>query len=141
MFDRIRLIERRLEPVSFRHAQIHSCKVADRRDNDLRYEWQRSDHYPRCDRAVVGTERGAASDVIVELPLDAIDHSLAPTGPVTCREPTTVLPVADEILRIANRILLLHKRCLPGVLEIVGPVVTHVGVPYASKVNPHVRQL
>src|SRR4030095_15926750 len=42
---------------------------------------------------------------------------------------------------IADRILLLHKRRLPAVLEVVAAVRPHEFVANAAKVDPHMREL
>ena len=117
-----RLVERRLEPVRSRHPQVQPGKVPDGRDDDLRGERQRGDHDPRGDGAVVGTERGAAGDVVEELALDPVHHPLHPAGAVAGREPPAVFAVADELQRVADRVLLLHEGRLPAVLEVVAAV-------------------
>src|SRR4029453_3742054 len=48
VFHHISLIERRLKPINLRHAQMHLCKVADRRNDDLRCEWERRDQIGRA---------------------------------------------------------------------------------------------
>src|SRR5262249_30094485 len=138
---RERLIERRLEPVFAGHTQIHPGKMAHRGYDDLRSERQRCDDDPRGNGAVIGAEWGAPSKVVEELAFDAVHNPFGPTRSVACRETPTILPVALEIHRIANRVLLLHRGCLAAVLKIVAAVLLHEGVPDAAKVDPHVREL
>src|SRR5262249_46657640 len=64
-----------------------------------------------------------------------------PTGSVACREPPTVAPVAHEIHRIANRVLLLDKGSLSAVFKIVAAMLTHERVAQVTKVDPHVGEL
>ena len=46
------------------------------RQHQLRRERERGDHRPRRQRAIVGSVRNAARDIVVEFPRDAFD--LAP---------------------------------------------------------------
>src|SRR5262249_15763455 len=125
---RERLIERGLEAVKARHAQVHSSKMAHGRRDDLGSERQRGDHDPRSDGAIVGPEWGAASNVVEELPFDAVDGSFDPTRSVAGRESPTVLSITHEVHRIVRGIFLLHKGRLPAVFEIVAAAVSHEGV-------------
>ena len=135
------LVERRLEAVGLRHTQLQRGQVPDSGDHDLRGERQRGDHNPRSDCAVVGAVGRPAGDVFVELPLDLVHRSLHPARAITGREPPTVLPVALELQRVPDGVLLLHKGRLPTVLEVVGAVLAHEGVADAAEIDPQVREL
>src|SRR5262249_10659311 len=66
-------VERAPEPVwPMLAAQPHGRQAADGREDYLGCERQRGEHDPGGDGAVVRAERGAAGDVVEELPLDAI---------------------------------------------------------------------
>src|SRR5262249_26872279 len=91
--------------------------------------------------AVIGTEWSSPSQVVEELAFDAVHNSPGPPGSVACRETPAVLPVALEIHRISNRVLLLHVGRVAAVLEVVTVVLLHEGVTDAAKVDPHVRKL
>src|SRR4029077_16270975 len=89
----------------------------------------------------VRTERCASSDIVEKLTFDAVDQAPLPTWPVACRKTPTVFSVADEIHWIADRILLLHKRRLPTILEVITVVLAHEFVANTAKVDPHMRKL
>src|SRR5262249_13447852 len=136
-----RLIERGLEPVRAGHAEIEPSEMTNRRDDDFGGERQRSDHDPRSDRAVVRAEGSAAGNVVEKLSLNTVDDSLHPARAVAGREPPTVLPIACELQRIADGVLLVQKGGMATVLEVVAAVLPHERVPDATEIDPQVRKL
>src|SRR5690606_34432359 len=96
---------------------------------------------PRRNGAVVRSVRRAASDVIEERALDAVDASCRPAGAVARGDTPEILAVAGERKRIAYRVLALHLRRTAAVLEVVDPLLMHEGVLNASKIQPDVRVL
>jgi len=120
---------------------MHSGKIAHSGYDNLRSERQGGDGDPGSNGAVIGTEWGAASKVLEELAFDAVDDSFGPSGSVACRESSAVFPVAFEIHRIANRVLLVQEGRLAAVLKVVTAVLFHEGVTDAAEVDPHVRKL
>ena len=114
--------------------------MADAWNDYFRRKRQRRDDDPRSDGAVVGSERSAARDVIVELPLDSIDRPRDPAGPVACGEPPAIFAVALKPERVPDGILLLHERRLPAVLEVVAAALAHEGVADPA-IDPQVREL
>ena len=113
----------------------------DSRQHDLRRERQRRHRRPRRDGAVVRPVREAARLVVVEATLDAIDPVRGGTGAVARGDPPAVFAVSLEVVRVADRILLLHQGRTAAVLEVVDAPLAHEGVLDAPKVNPDVRQL
>ena len=71
----------------------------------------------------------------------AADADLARARAVARRQAPAVRAVALEALGIADRVLALHQRRAPAVLEVVDAVAAHEGVLDAAQVDPHVRVL
>src|SRR5262245_27961304 len=134
-------IERCLEAVLVDASELPAHEVRDRRQDDLRREWERGDHGPGSNRAVVGAIRHAAREVVEKPPLDSVDRELELPRSVARSETPAEFTVVREAARIADGILLLHLGCTPAVLEIVDPVFPHEGVLDAAEIDPHMGKL
>src|SRR5262245_46732299 len=138
---RVRRVERRLEAVSLRRAEIELRHGAEGGNHDLRCERQRGDDHPRRQRAVVGTVGRTAGAVPIELALDPVHPPGLEAGPVTRGDAPAVLAVAGELERILPRILLMDVGRPPAVLEVIAPVVAHELVLDAAEIDPEMREL
>ena len=83
----------------------------------------------------------ANSGTISEASLDAIDLEYCWTRPIRRGNPPSVFTVASELMRIADRVLLLHVGRAAAVREIVDLFLTHELITNSAKVDPHVREL
>ena len=135
------LVERWLEAIALRHAEVEPSHGADGGDDDLRSERERGDHHPRRQGAVVGTVGRSARVVVVELPLDAVHRPLLPAGAVGRRDSPAEFAVAGKLQRVAHRVLLVDVRRLAAVLEVVAAVLPHERVAEVAEVDPEMREL
>ena len=105
---RVGRVKRRLEAVAMLVMKLQGKhEMMNRRQHDVRRERQRGDNRPRCERAVVDTERGAAALVVEEMALDAVDATHIGTEAVARGDAPRVLAIAVETERIVDRIALL----------------------------------
>src|SRR6478736_7816870 len=68
------LIERRLEAIALRRAEVELDHRADGRYDDLRREWKRGDNRPWGNCAVIGTVWRPPGIIVVELALNPVHH-------------------------------------------------------------------
>src|SRR5687768_5300742 len=115
--------------------------MADGRDDDFRRERQRRDDHPRCDSAIVWAKRRPAGHVAVKLPVHAANDARDPARTISGGEAPTMLTVALKASWVPDRVLLLHKRCVPAVFEVVAFPLAHERVANATEVDPEVREL
>ena len=79
--------------------------------------------------------------VVVESAQFAFDLFACWSWTIARGETPNVFTIAFEASRIANRVLLLNVSRAAAVLEIIDPLLPHVLVLNATKINPHVREL
>src|SRR5215204_1477017 len=134
-------VEAARDAVPAHHLAPVLSEVIERREHDLRREGERGDHSPGGERAVVRAVRDGARVVVVEAPRDAFDPARGRAGAVARRDAPAILAVADELLRITNRILLLHVAGAAAVLEVINASRAHEVILNAAKVYPDVGEL
>src|SRR3989442_11874910 len=134
-------IESGLITVGIFSSQLKVIKIFNRGQNNFWGKRQRCDNRPWRQRAVVGTVRYAAGDVIVKTPVNPANPARFRSRAVAGRNSPTVLAIAFKVERISYRILLLHVRGSPAVFKIVDPFVAHELVLDSPKIDPHMRKL
>ncbi len=131
-------IEAARDAVLAHHLAPFLSEVIEGGQHDLRREGERGDHRPGGERAVVRAVRDAPRVVVVETPRDAFDPARGCAWAIARRDAPTILAVAHELLRITNRILLLHVAGAAAVLEVINSALAHEVVLNAAKVYPDV---
>src|SRR5207249_3335542 len=83
----------------------------------------------------------AASKIIVEAPLDAVDYDRLFSRSIARGYAPTVLAIAFEFQRIALGVFPLHVRGAAAVLEVINAFLAHVFVLDLPEIEPDVRKL
>jgi hypothetical protein len=130
-----------MREVTASHPGVQLRHVVDGRDHDLRREGERGQHDPGRERSVVGSVGRSAGDVVQELAFDPSHRPRSPARAVRGRDSPAPFSVANEAVRIADRIVPMDVRRLTAVLEIVRAALPHEGVANAPEIYPEVGEL
>src|SRR5688572_20498008 len=138
---RKRRIEAADETVFVFHIRVRPGTVLQCGKHDLRSERQRRGHGPGRQRAIIGTIRHTSRDISKKASCDSPYAARRRPRAVTGCDAPRVLAIGAKVLRISNRVLLVHVGCAAAVLVVVNCLSANERILEAAYVIPHVREV